>query len=106
MTRILQQPDIVAKLGWLRKALLPHGGLNLLTLLDCDLAGSHAIGRLDAHDDFDLKIDKPEGFVRVFPILILNKDDEYLQSAPKKSRKKPTTNKPQSTGDNTHTESE
>ena len=75
MSWLFQQPGIIEKLGWLRKALLPHGGLNLLTLLNFDLAGSHAIARIDSPADFEMKIDKPEGFVRVFPLLISNKDD-------------------------------
>ena len=40
------------------------------------------------------------------PILILNKDDESLQSASKKSRRKPNSKNLQSTVDNTHNESD
>lgn len=59
MSLILQQPHVADKLDWLRKAFLPHGGLNLLTLLDCDLAGSHVIGRLDSPADFEMRIEEP-----------------------------------------------
>jgi len=78
MSWILQQPSVVEKLGWLRKALLPHSGLNLLMLLDVDLTGVHESGRVGNHADFDSKINVAQGFLRVFPLLVVNKDDACL----------------------------
>ena len=74
-----------------------HCGLNLISLLDVDLAGSHQIDRDNSRNDFTRKIKKPEGFLRVFPLLILNYNDSAVIKAdearnrPKVNRRKKAT---------------
>lgn len=67
---------------------MPQSGLNLLTLLAYDLAGSHTIGRNDSNADFGRKISKAGGFLRVFPLLITNKDDEVMLDLAERSKLK------------------
>ncbi len=51
----------------------------MMSLLGIPLAGYHEIGRDGTNADFDRKIKKPIGFLKVFPLLISRYSDNEDQ---------------------------